>query len=134
MSERQSHFAARLSQLNNENSAKSLSPDRRSSQVVDRTSIRSLRMSVIAARGSLLTSTRQSRSSLLPPSAGKAKQRREAKTMQKIILDQAKHLGQPPPQYEFLEFIGKGTFGKVYKWYVESPLLLCFFAFAVMHT
>lgn len=96
-----------------------MSPDRRSTQsnqVPNRKSVKSLRMSYIAARQSLLTNARQSRQSLMPQSAGRIKQRRQAKEMEKAIYDRAKREKIEAPAYEFLEMIGKGTYGRVYKW------------------
>lgn len=105
----------RLSHFEKRNSNQSRSPDRRdSSQVADRKSIKSLRMSYIAARGSL-TSARQSRQSLMPVSAGKAKQRKEARETQTHIAEQAKRIGSEPPPYDFLEMCGKGAYGRVFK-------------------
>lgn len=66
-------------------------------------------------RRSLLFSGRQS---LMPTIGGRIKQRREAKEMEKAVKDRAQRLGVPPPKYEFLEIIGKGSFGRVFKRYV----------------
>ena len=73
-------------------------------------------MSYIAARQSILTNARHSRQSLMPQSAGRIKQRRQAKEMEKAIHERAKHQKIPAPAYDFLEMIGKGTYGRVYKW------------------
>lgn len=62
------------------------------------------------------------RSSLLNPSAAagpRVKQAEEARIMQQYVLDLAKKQGRDPPQYEFLELIGKGSFGRVFKRYAR---------------
>ncbi|KAF2085697.1 kinase-like protein, partial [Saccharata proteae CBS 121410] len=45
----------------------------------------------------------------------KAKQAREAREVQKAIEDRANRLGIAPPPYDFLELIGKGNFGRVFR-------------------
>ncbi len=45
------------------------------------------------------------------------KQVREAKEMAKAVEDRAKRLNIPVPPYEFLELIGKGSYGRVFKRY-----------------
>ena len=72
-------------------------------------------MSYIAARQSVMSNPRQSRQSLMPVSAGRIKQRREAREMEKAVQERAKRMKTEAPPYEFLEMIGKGTFGRVYK-------------------
>ncbi|KAF2096653.1 kinase-like protein, partial [Rhizodiscina lignyota] len=58
-------------------------------------------------------------SNLLAPlsssSGPKLRQRQDAQTMQQAVLDRANRTGEEPPPYEFLELIGKGTYGRVYK-------------------
>lgn len=51
---------------------------------------------------------------------GKARAIAAAKEMQAIVERAVKKCGIPDPQYEFLELIGKGAFGRVYKWYVAG--------------
>ena len=48
----------------------------------------------------------------------KAGQVEEAKKMQKATHEAALNDGVEEPPYEFLELIGKGTFGRVYKRFV----------------
>lgn len=139
MADRSSQLAGRPIRSSTRSSVKAASPDRTSSpsadrrsalsndpnrlsaistgsnEVPNRKSVKSLRMSYIAARQSLLTTARQSRQSLMPPPSSRIKQRRQAKEMEKAVQDRAKRLGQDPPPYEFLEMIGKGTFGRVFK-------------------
>ncbi len=43
------------------------------------------------------------------------KQVHEAKKMEKAVLERAERTNVRPPPYEFLELIGKGTFGRVFK-------------------
>jgi len=57
--------------------------------------------------------------SLLDPhsAAGtKSKQVQDAKDMAQMIRERAARTGTAVPDYEFLELIGKGSFGRVYKW------------------
>jgi hypothetical protein len=54
---------------------------------------------------------------------GKAGQVEEAKKMQKATRDAALNDGVDEPPYEFLELIGKGTFGRVYK---RLAILTCY--------
>ena len=42
---------------------------------------------------------------------------REAKEMDKSVRRQADRIGVPLPPYDFLELIGKGAYGKVFKRY-----------------
>ena len=46
----------------------------------------------------------------------KKKQIQDAKDMYQVVVDRAARTGSSVPDYEFLELIGKGTFGRVYKW------------------
>jgi len=60
-----------------------------------------------------------SRSSYLDPFAAmgsRRKQIQDAKDMQQVVLERARRAGMEPPPYEFLELIGKGSFGRVYRW------------------
>ncbi|PNS20410.1 hypothetical protein CAC42_5860 [Sphaceloma murrayae] len=45
----------------------------------------------------------------------RTKQVQDAKDMQQIVLERANRAGTSAPPYEFLELIGKGSFGRVYK-------------------
>ena len=40
-----------------------------------------------------------------------------AANMQKAVEERASRTGVPVPPYQFLEMIGKGSFGQVFKWY-----------------
>jgi len=55
---------------------------------------------------------------------GKARQIQEAKRWQQQVLERAARRGAEAPNYEFLELTGKGSYGRVFKWYV--PILLYF--------
>ena len=57
--------------------------------------------------------------SLAPTIAGpgRLKLRTAAEDMQNAVEDRAARTGVPVPPYEFLEMIGKGSFGQVFKWY-----------------
>lgn len=60
-------------------------------------------------------------SSFLDPftamSAGtRSKQVQDAKDMYQVVIERAARTGSAVPDYEFLELIGKGSFGRVYKW------------------
>jgi hypothetical protein len=46
----------------------------------------------------------------------KVRQIQDAKTMEKAVMEKCKKKGIDVPDYEFLELIGKGTYGRVYKW------------------
>jgi hypothetical protein len=46
----------------------------------------------------------------------KARQIEDAKNMYKTIQERTRKKGIDTPDYEFLELIGKGTYGRVYKW------------------
>lgn len=50
----------------------------------------------------------------------RVKQIDDAKEMQKVIAERANRTGDRVPPYEFLELIGKGAFGRVYKWYFTT--------------
>lgn len=54
-------------------------------------------------------------------SGPKLRQINDAQEMQQRVAERATHDGVGPPPYEFLELIGKGTYGRVYKRYA-SPL------------
>ncbi|PSK60632.1 hypothetical protein B9Z65_782 [Elsinoe australis] len=45
----------------------------------------------------------------------RTKQAQDAKDMQQIVLERSNRAGTTAPPYEFLELIGKGSFGRVYK-------------------
>lgn len=50
-------------------------------------------------------------------SAGtRSKQVQDAKDMYQVISERCARTGSAIPGYEFLELIGKGSFGRVYKW------------------
>lgn len=75
-------------------------------------------------RGSKLVNGRRSlmfngRQSLMPTIGGRVKQRREAKEMEKAIQERADRAGVAVPPYAFLEIIGKGSFGRVFKRYTS---------------
>ena len=40
---------------------------------------------------------------------------KDAKEQEKYIQELCAKLGRTPPEYQFLELTGKGSFGKVYK-------------------
>lgn len=46
----------------------------------------------------------------------KHKQIQDARDMYRVVVDRAKRTNTPVPDYEFIELIGKGSFGRVYKW------------------
>lgn len=46
----------------------------------------------------------------------KHKQIQDAKDMYQVVVDRAARTNAAVPDYEFLELIGKGSFGRVYKW------------------
>jgi hypothetical protein len=58
--------------------------------------------------------------SLLVPSGGldRRKQIQDAKDMYQTVLRHAERAGINVPPFEFMELIGKGSYGRVYKWYV----------------
>jgi hypothetical protein len=47
--------------------------------------------------------------------AGRARQIQDAKAMQQVVADRLTKKGLNVPPYEFLELIGKGSYGRVYK-------------------
>jgi hypothetical protein len=55
-------------------------------------------------------------SRLVPGAPDRTKQIQDAKDMYQIITRNAERTGSAPPPYKFLELIGKGAFGRVYKW------------------
>ena len=53
---------------------------------------------------------------LQPPNAGtKTRAVHQAKEMEALVAERAKRRGEEPPRYEFLELIGKGSYGRVFK-------------------
>ncbi|OCK77137.1 kinase-like protein [Lepidopterella palustris CBS 459.81] len=53
---------------------------------------------------------------LAPPTVGmKFKQMQQAKEMQEIVEERARRSGEELPPYDFLELIGKGAYGRVFK-------------------
>ena len=66
------------------------------------------------AAGRQTLNTAAGRHSLIPL-PGRIKQVREAKQMEEAVNERAQRMGVPPPNYDFLELIGKGTFGRVFK-------------------
>ena len=57
---------------------------------------------------------------LTPAAAGTGTSRlrvqNAAADMQKAVEERASRTGVPVPPYQFLEMIGKGSFGQVFKW------------------
>lgn len=49
-------------------------------------------------------------------SGTKTKQIQDARDMAQMIKERSARTGTAVPDYEFLELIGKGSFGRVYKW------------------
>jgi protein-serine/threonine kinase len=49
----------------------------------------------------------------------------DAKNMEQLINDRCMRKGLDPPDYEFLELIGKGTYGRVYKCRDRRAQLIC---------
>jgi hypothetical protein len=43
----------------------------------------------------------------------------DARQMQASVIETANKSGKTPPKYHLLELIGKGSFGRVYKAYVD---------------
>jgi hypothetical protein len=39
----------------------------------------------------------------------------QAKEMELLVSERAKRAGEEPPPYDFLELIGKGAYGRVFK-------------------
>lgn len=61
---------------------------------------------------------------LRPDGPNRSKQIQDAKDMQLQVKRNAERSGSAPPPYEFLELVGKGSFGRVYKWYVSVPVVI----------
>lgn len=55
-------------------------------------------------------------SMLVPSGPDRRKQIQDAKDMYQIVVRNAEKAGSAVPPYQFLELIGKGSFGRVYKW------------------
>ena len=56
--------------------------------------------------------------SLRPPAVGtKARAIQQAREMEQFAAERAKRSGDEPPPYDFLELIGKGAYGRVFKGY-----------------
>lgn len=49
------------------------------------------------------------------PATGSRAKQDAAKEMEAAVQERAERKGVDPPPYEFLELIGKGSFGRVYK-------------------
>lgn len=47
---------------------------------------------------------------------GRHRQEQEAKEMDRAVVDRARRYNLEVPPYDFLELIGKGAFGRVFKW------------------
>ena len=63
---------------------------------------------------------------LTPAAAGTSRLRVQnaAADMQKAVEERAARTGVSVPPYLFLEMIGKGSFGQVFKWYLMVSLSL----------
>lgn len=57
----------------------------------------------------------------------KNKQMQDAMKMVQMIRERAARTGTAMPDYEFLELIGKGSFGRVYKWFALIAISSTFF-------
>ena len=57
--------------------------------------------------------------SALGPAAYKLQAIREAEHQQRVIMEKLKRYGLPHTGYKFVELIGKGAYGRVYKRYVR---------------
>ena len=55
---------------------------------------------------------------------GKEKAVRAAKDLQVVVNEKVEKRGLPDPAFEFLELIGKGSFGRVFKRYKSTSRLL----------
>ena len=68
-----------------------------------------------------------SRLSVQPAGAGtKFRAIQQAKEMEKILAERAKRSGDEPPPYDFIELIGKGAYGRVFKGCVECWLYVLY--------
>lgn len=53
---------------------------------------------------------------LVPGGPDRRKQIQDANDMYQTVVRHAERNNSPVPPYTFLELIGKGSFGRVYKW------------------
>jgi len=67
----------------------------------------------------LLATMESIRASLQPPAnvGTKARAIQQAQEMELLVSERAKRAGEEPPPYDFLELIGKGAYGRVFKGY-----------------
>ena len=90
-----------------------LPPERHSTEAID--SVSGLCGPTSLVRCARFTSTMDT-SMLVPGAPDRKKQIQDAKDMYQIVARNAERAGSEPPPYKFLELIGKGAFGRVYKW------------------
>jgi hypothetical protein len=58
-----------------------------------------------------------------PPAVGiKAKAIQQAQEFEEIVAEKSRRSGVESPPYDFIELIGKGSFGRVFKGYVRLSL------------